>query len=211
MEITGEQLISAPRQRVWDALNDPQVLLYCVPGCEEMVRRSENELEAKVLTKIGPLRARFSGRVEMADVNAPESCTLLFEGGAGAVGMAQGQARVTLKDAAEGTHLHYAAEAAIGGKLGQIGGRLIDASVKKMADDFFRSLDAQLNPQAGTATAAATIPAADAASPVSVARRPERAAHAAAFSAGWSGEFQRLLWFVLGGAVGGALTHFIRF
>lgn len=213
LEITGEQLISAPRQRVWDSLNDPQVLRQCVPGCEEMVRLSDNKLEAKVLTKIGPLRARFSGRLEMADVNAPESCTLLFEGGAGSVGMAQGHVRVTLRDAAEGTHLHYAAEAAIGGKLGQIGGRLIDASVKKMADDFFRSLNLQLNPVLSTesATAVTAVLEGAAVGTSIAARRPERSAEPGTFSAGWSGEFQRLLWFMLGAAAGSALGHFIRF
>ena len=203
MDLTGEQLIAAPRQRVWEALNDPQILALCIPGCEEVVRLSDTAFEAKVLMKIGPLRARFSGRVEMSDIHAPASCTLLFEGGAGSVGMAHGQSRVTLDEEPEGTRLSYAAEAAIGGKLGQIGGRLIDASAKKMAGDFFSALERQLNPQAATTPEPAKASAPAVTRPAAV--------PGAVFAAGWSGELQRFFWLALGLVLGALAARGLPF
>jgi carbon monoxide dehydrogenase subunit G len=207
LELTGERIIAAPRSRVWESLNDPKVLVQCIPGCEEVVRLSDTRFEAKVLTKIGPLRARFSGRVEMSDIDAPCKCTVLFEGGAGSVGMAHGQSRVTLEETEDGTMLRYAAAASIGGKLGQIGGRLIDASVKKMADDFFRSLNDQLNPEP---SATQTVPSEQVT--VGMAMRPPQSAGenaAPQWAAGWSGEWQRFFWFALGVIVGGIVVHLL--
>lgn len=210
MELTGEQIIAAPRRQVWEALNDPRILSGCIPGCEEVVRRSDTEFEAKVLTKVGPLRARFSGRVEMRDIDAPAGCTLQFEGGAGPVGMARGHSRVTLEEVEGGTLLRYASEATIGGKLGQIGGRLIDASAKKMADDFFRALNDQLAP-----VAAPSAPTADAAPllspPAPPSRRSAAQAPASVGGQGWSGELQRFFWLAVGAGFGGAVGHLLRF
>lgn len=215
MELVGEQLIAAPRPRVWAALHDPAILRQCIPGCEDVTRLSETAYEARVLTRVGPLKARFSGRVEMTEIDEPAACTLLFEGGAGSVGMAQGQARVRLSDTTEGTHLSYAAEAAIGGKLGQIGGRLVEASARKIADDFFLSLNAQLRPENAVAAAATDesksgVPVRpDGASAASAApvRTP---ASTAAFTSGWGGEFQRLLWVAVGLLAGIGLAHLIH-
>lgn len=216
MELAGEQMIAAPRRRVWASLNDPQVLKACIPGCEEVVRVADNVFEARVLTRVGPLRARFSGRVEMTDIEEPARCTLVFEGGAGSVGMARGRSRVTLDETADGTRLTYAAEAAIGGKLGQIGGRLVDASARKMADDFFRALDGTLNPPT-PANDDAIVPAAVPVAGDAVASAAPRsaatgqgAAVGAVFSPGWSGEFQRLLWVVVGVAAGLGIAHFFH-
>lgn len=211
MELSGEQTIAAPRRRVWDSLHDPRILEKCIPGCEEVVRTGDSTFEARVLTRIGPLRARFSGRVEMTEIDEPAGCTLVFEGGAGSVGMAHGRSRVTLDEAPEGTRLTYSAEAAIGGKLGQIGGRLVDASAKKMADDFFRALDGQLNPP---------IPANDDA-PAAIASTAPTGIHppapvvapatGATFAAGWNGEFQRLLWLLVGAGAGAAIARLLPF
>lgn len=137
MELIGEQLISAPRQRVWEALNDPAILGRCIPGCEEVQKISETELHTRVMLKIGPVRARFTGKIFMLDIDAPSTCTLSFEGAGGAAGFAKGRSNVTLSEDGAGTRLSYSAQASVGGKLGQIGGRLIDSSAKKMADEFF--------------------------------------------------------------------------
>ncbi len=137
MELTGEQIIRAPRQTVWDALNDPAILARCVPGCEEIQKISDTEMHTRVTLKIGPVRARFAGKILMSDVNMPSSCTLTFEGSGGAAGFAKGRSGVRLTEEGQGTRLSYSVEASVGGKLGQIGGRLIDSSAKKMADEFF--------------------------------------------------------------------------
>jgi carbon monoxide dehydrogenase subunit G len=137
MELKGEQLIAAPVSKVWLGLNDVTVLHASIPGCEEIERISEEEVRAKVMFKIGPVRARFSGRLILSDIVPNASCSMAFEGSGGAAGFAKGKARVELIGAEEGTLVRYSTEASIGGKLGQIGGRLISASAKKIADDFF--------------------------------------------------------------------------
>ena len=205
MELAGEQTIAAPRPRVWASLNDPEVLRACIPGCEDVVRVDENIFEARVLTRVGPLKARFSGRVEMTDIEAPSRCTLIFEGGAGSIGMARGRSRVHLEETPEGTRLVYAAEAAIAGKLGQIGGRLIDASAKKMAEDFFRALDGELG-RAGAAvdgrpdpvSARAPVDPTPNAASIPVPTAAAGGAAVIVFATGWGGELQRLLWVVVG-------------
>jgi len=145
MELIGEQLIRAPRQRVWDALNDPKILGRCIPGCEEVQKISEIELHTRVMLKVGPVRARFSGKILMLDIEAPSTCTLSFEGAGGAAGFAKGRANVSLVDDGVGTRLSYSTQASVGGKLGQIGGRLIDSSAKKMADEFFVAFESVLS------------------------------------------------------------------
>ena len=214
MELTGEQRIAAPRLRVWESLNDPQVLKHCIPGCEDVIRHSDTAFEARVLTKVGPLRARFSGQVEMCDIDAPAGCTLRFEGGAGSVGMARGQSRVTLEEAPDGTLLRYTAEAAIGGKLSQIGGRLIDASARKMADDFFRAFNDRLT---GPAEPADEAPAAAQSQPqpppdqrADAPRQPAAPAAAVVHAGAWGGEFQRFFWLATGAVLGGVIGYLIH-
>jgi len=210
LQLTGEQMIAAPRERVWDSLNDPEILWRCIPGCEEVVRRSETEFEAKMLTKIGPLRARFSGRVEMRDIEAPSGCTLFFEGGANSMGMARGHSKVTLEEITGGTLLRYDTEAAIGGKLGQIGGRLIDASAQKMADEFFRALNSKIAPKGQPEPVSFEETASHVAPEPRAAAASQEAAAAASFRGGWSGEFQRLFWFALGAGLGGAVGYLLH-
>jgi len=137
MQMTGEYRIPAPRQAVWDALNDPEVLKRCIPGCDELNRTDDGGFEAKVTAKVGPVRAKFAGKVTLADLDPPNGYTISGQGQGGAAGFAKGGAKVNLSDDGEGTVLSYTVDATVGGKLAQIGSRLIDATSKKMADDFF--------------------------------------------------------------------------
>lgn len=212
MELTGDVLMNAPRDRVWAALNDPAVLQACIPGCEEVIDDSPTERRVRVMIKVGPVRARFQGKVTLSDVEAPERCVLSFEGSGGAAGMASGRSQVTLDTVSDGTRLGYTVKAAVGGKLGQIGGRMIDASAKQLADQFFAALQAQLEPLAPAETVPTVAPSlavADApgappaavptAAPASVApiARPVAALPPPA-AAPVAGEFSRVLWFLLG-------------
>ena len=198
MELTGAMLIAAPREKVWDALNDPNVLVHCIPGCEEVQQVSPTETHTRVLLKMGPVRARFVGKILMTEIRPAEGCTLNFQGSGGAAGFARGTSVVTLASEGEGTLLQYSATASVGGKLGQIGGRMIDASAKQMAEQFFSALQAQL--AGAPAIEAAEAPAL--ASPMAPAplRPPVSAVrHAAPLpSPLLIGEGVRALWFCLG-------------
>ncbi|MGD9510802.1 MAG: carbon monoxide dehydrogenase subunit G [Geminicoccaceae bacterium] len=142
MDMTGEYRISAPRQRVWEALNDPEVLKAAIPGCEELTKLSDHEMEAKVRAKVGPVSATFTGRVTLGDLNPPISYKISGEGKGGAAGYAKGGADVSLAEDGAGTVLSYNAKADVGGKLAQIGSRLIQGTARKMADDFFGKFSA---------------------------------------------------------------------
>lgn len=137
MEMSGEYRIPASRQTVWEALNDPEILKTCIPGCESLERTSENELTAKVTAKVGPVKAKFGGKVTLSDINPPNSYSISGEGTGGPAGFAKGGAKVTLEEDGGETILRYTAEAQVGGKLAQIGQRLIDGASKKIADEFF--------------------------------------------------------------------------
>lgn len=137
MQMTGEYRISAPRQKVWDALNDPEILKQCIPGCEELNKTDDGGFQAKVTAKVGPVRAKFSGKVELSEIDPPNGYTISGQGTGGAAGFAKGGAKVTLTEDGDTTILSYSVDASVGGKLAQIGSRLIDATSKKMAGDFF--------------------------------------------------------------------------
>ncbi len=137
MDMSGEYRIEASRDRVWAALNDPEILRQCIPGCEEIQKTSETELAAKVVAKVGPVKAKFAGKVTFSDVDPPNGYRISGEGSGGAAGFAKGGATVKLVEDGSGTLLSYKVDAHIGGKLAQIGSRLIDATSRKMADDFF--------------------------------------------------------------------------
>lgn len=188
MELNGDILITAARERVWQALNDPRVLLASIPGCEEVRQLSPAETHVRVLIKLGPVRARFVGKILMSEVRANEGCVLNFEGSGGAAGFAKGRSTVSLASEGGGTRLSYTAEASVGGKLGQIGGRMIDASAKQTADQFFQAFSAQLG--APVAAAAVTTEA----QPIAMATRTVAAPPAT------TGEGVRVLWFALGAA-----------
>jgi len=137
MELNGQQRIAAPRQKVWDALNDARVLKACIPGCESLTQDGDNAFDATVQAKVGPVRARFSGRVELSDIRPPESYRISGEGKGGVAGFAKGGADVTLIEDGDGTILDYAVKADVGGKLAQIGSRLVQSTANKYAADFF--------------------------------------------------------------------------
>ena len=165
MEFSGEYRIPAPRQKVWEALNDPAALKAAIPGCQEMEKVGDNELSAKVRAKVGPVSATFAGDVKLEDLNPPESYRLVGSGKGGAAGFAKGSAAVHLaEDGADTTILTYNAQADVGGKLAQLGSRLIQGTAKKYADDFFGNLSAQVaGPEAAIerpAVAAAPVPSA---------------------------------------------------
>jgi carbon monoxide dehydrogenase subunit G len=139
MDLTGEYRIPAPREAVWKALNDPEILKQSIPGCEEIQKLSDTEMNAKVTAKVGPVKASFSGKVTLSDLDPPNGYKISGEGQGGVAGFARGGAEVRLKpdETGAGTILTYTATAAVGGKLAQIGSRLIEGASKQMADQFF--------------------------------------------------------------------------
>ena len=137
MEMTGEQLIPLPQAETWKALNDPAVLKDCVPGCESIERTGDNEYEVVLTAKVGPVSAKFKGKMTVTESDPPRAYTLTFEGQGGAAGFAKGQASVSLAPQDGGTLLSYTAKASIGGKLAQVGSRLVDGVAKKLAGEFF--------------------------------------------------------------------------
>ena len=137
MDITGEFRIPASRERVWKALGDPQVLKECIPGCESMKRESEREFFAVIRSRIGPVNAKFDSRIELSHLVAPEAYTISGEGRGGAAGFGKGVAEVRLEGDGEETVLHYRAELQVGGKLAQIGSRLVAGATRKIVSDFF--------------------------------------------------------------------------
>lgn len=145
MELTGERLIPAPIETTWAALNDPETLKACIAGCESMERTGDDTYEAVVAQRIGPVSARFRGRLTMSDIDPPNGYKMAFDGQGGAAGFGKGSAVVRLTpDDGQTTRLTYEAKATVGGKLAQIGSRLVDAAASKVADDFFAAFEATL-------------------------------------------------------------------
>lgn len=149
MEMIGEQLIALPQQAVWDALNDPTILKQCIPGCETVEKTGADEYKMAMVAAIGPVKAKFSGKLTLTDVTAPSTYTMNFEGTGGVAGFGKGSCIVTLSAEGEGTKLSYNAKASVGGKIAQIGSRLVSGAAKKMADQFFVKFNAVLVPVAG--------------------------------------------------------------
>ena len=139
MELADEIIINAPKDQVYAALNDPVVLKQCIPGCEELIQHSDTELEAKVVLKVGPVKARFGGEVTLDKSGAPDAFSISGQGNGGAAGHAKGGADVTLTADGDTTILKYVAKAQIGGKIAQLGSRLIQSTAKKLAGKFFAS------------------------------------------------------------------------
>lgn len=161
MDMTGEYRIPAPRQTVWAALNDPETLKACIPGCESL-ETTGDEMTATVVAKIGPVKAKFSGKVRFENVDAPNGYSIVGEGQGGVAGFAKGGADVKLTEDGDGTLLAYTAKAQVGGKLAQLGSRLIDGTAKMMADQFFSAFTEKVGAAAAAAApeAAASAPAA---------------------------------------------------
>jgi carbon monoxide dehydrogenase subunit G len=147
MEMSGEQIIAAPQQAVWNALNDPQFLKACVPGCEAITPVADNQYEVLMVARVGPVSAKFKGKLTLSDIQPPNSYALAFEGQGGAAGFAKGSAKVSLAAQGITTKLSYDVKASVGGKLAQIGSRLVDAAARKVADDFFKGFNEKMSAQ----------------------------------------------------------------
>jgi hypothetical protein len=159
MEMTGEQSISLSQQRVWDALNDPAVLKECIAGCESLVKVSDDEFKIVMLAAVGPVRAKFTGKLLLRDLKAPDSYALVFEGSGGGAGFGKGTATIALSPDGSGTRLAYRANASVGGKLAQVGSRLIEGVARKMAEDFFTKFKKLLSPPVDAVPPRASLPA----------------------------------------------------
>jgi len=146
MQLIGERLIPAGLDRTWAALNDPEILKSCIAGCESLERTGDNAFAALVAVKVGPVSARFKGSLQMTKVQPPTGYTIVFEGQGGAAGFGKGSADVTLAAEGDATRLRYTAQAQVGGKMAQIGSRLVDATAGKLTDDFFRCFEERLRP-----------------------------------------------------------------
>jgi carbon monoxide dehydrogenase subunit G len=145
MEMTGEQLIPASQQQTWEALNDPKMLKECVPGCESIDPIGENQYQVLMVARVGPVSAKFKGKLTLSDIKPPNSYAIAFEGQGGPAGFAKGGANVRLSsEKGNETKLAYDVKASVGGKLAQIGSRLVDAAAKKVADDFFKNFNSKV-------------------------------------------------------------------
>jgi len=140
MDMSRSERIAAPRDNVWAALNDPAILKHCIPGCESIEKISDTKMTAKVTLKVGPVKASFAGRVTLSELDPPNGYKITGEGSGGVSGFAKGGATVNLKDDGGTTQLDYVVNAQIGGKLAQLGARLIDSAAKKIAGEFFSNL-----------------------------------------------------------------------
>ncbi|HSA81930.1 MAG TPA: carbon monoxide dehydrogenase subunit G [Geminicoccaceae bacterium] len=158
MQLAGEQRIAAPRSKVWAALNDPTVLKAAIPGCESLDQDGADSYSAVVVAKIGPVRARFKGRAALSNIRAPESYTISGEGAGGVAGMAKGAAELRLEDHGAETVLHYVVKADVGGKLAQVGSRLIESTARKYANDFFARFNDSVTSEAVTSDLAGAAP-----------------------------------------------------
>jgi carbon monoxide dehydrogenase subunit G len=149
MDMSGSQRIEASRQKVWEGLNNPEVLKQCIPGCESIELTSPTEMVAKAVLKVGPVKATFNGKVTLSDLDPPNGYTITGEGQGGVAGFAKGGATVRLEaDGEDATILHYDAKADVGGKIAQLGARLIDGTAKKLAGDFFEKFGQAIAPKA---------------------------------------------------------------
>lgn len=152
MDMQASRQLSVSQQQAWDALNDPDVLKLCIPGCNSIESTGENQYAIALSLKIGPVSAKFNGTITLSDIQAPESYTLAFEGKGGAAGFGKGTAKVTLTPNEQGCELGYTVHATVGGKIAQMGQRLIDGTAKSMADDFFKRFDQEMQRRYPSAT-----------------------------------------------------------
>lgn len=168
MEMQGKRQLAITQQQAWDALNDPAVLKLCIPGCEKIEATGDNQYSMAVALKIGPLAAKFAGKIALSDINPPQSYTIAFEGQGGPAGFGKGSANVQLTPNADGHELAYTVQASVGGKIAQVGQRLIDGVAKSMAEDFFKRFDDEMqrqHPEAYAQKALVGAPSAVASSP----------------------------------------------
>lgn len=162
MEMNGSRDLAVTQQQAWDALNDPEVLKACIPGCEKVEPTGENAYNVGMAVRIGPVAARFTGAIQLSDIQAPSSYKLNFEGQGGPAGFGKGASQVTLTPIDGGTRLDYTVDAQVGGKVAQLGQRLIDGAAKTLANDFFKRFDAEMTKRHGAQAAASPAGAASA-------------------------------------------------
>lgn len=187
MKLSDEKRIAAPRDAVWAGLNDPEILKASIPGCDSLEKTSDTGFEAVVRAKVGPVKAKFKGSVELSDLNPPESYRISGEGKGGAAGFAKGGATVTLVEDGDGTILKYDVDADVGGKLAQIGGRLLEGTTKKLAGEFFDNFEAALTGDNEPVSEVVAPPAIEA-QPVAAATR----------TVGEGGKNSRNMWLIIG-------------
>jgi carbon monoxide dehydrogenase subunit G len=159
MQMTGQRVLPVPPQQAWNALNDPEMLKACIPGCESIVETEADHFDVLMAARIGPVAAKFKGKLTRSDVMEPHSYKIAFDGQGGVAGFGKGSATVTLTPVEGGTQLDYDVSAQVGGKIAQIGSRLVDAAAAKIADEFFGAFESKLTEQAASAAAAATAAA----------------------------------------------------
>jgi carbon monoxide dehydrogenase subunit G len=164
MEMQGSRVLAVTQQQAWDAIIDPQVLQACIPGCERMEQTAPGQYTAMLAVRVGPVAARFNGKVALSEVQPPESCTITFDGQGGAAGFGRGSAKVRISPQDTGCELAYDAQAQVGGKIAQVGQRLVDGVARAMAEDFFKRFDQEMQRRHPGAQPAAAKPAAAAAS-----------------------------------------------
>jgi carbon monoxide dehydrogenase subunit G len=182
MELSETHTLRVSQQRAWDALNDTDILRACIPGCESIDPDGENAYAVALSASVGPVKARFKGRMQLTDIEAPNTYTIVFEGQGGAAGFGKGNARVTLEaDGESATKLTYTASAQVGGKLAQIGSRLVDGAARKIAGEFFKRFGAQVS---GAADGAANPDDGDTAAADAAAQNAESNEHADSESGG---------------------------
>ncbi|MFH5926774.1 CoxG family protein [Roseomonas xinghualingensis] len=185
MDMTGSRRIEAPRERVWEALNDPAVLQASIPGCESVERTGPDSFAAKVAVRIGPMSAKFGGKVTLSNVNPPAGYTITGEGQGGAMGFARGGADVSLvEEGPTTTTLNYNVKAQVGGKMAQLGARLVDSTARQMADQFFDRFAAQLAPAPATQTMTDSIAVPPTPTTASINTRANASAQAPATASG---------------------------
>lgn len=156
MQMQGSRQLSATAQQAWEALNDPEILKQCIPGCQKFELESENVYQTAAAIKVGPVSAKFTGKVELSDIQPPKSYTLKFEAQGGVAGHGKGISHVELAENDQGVELRYTVESQVGGKLAQLGQRLIDGAAKSMADDFFKRFEKALSEKTGSSDVEAT-------------------------------------------------------
>jgi carbon monoxide dehydrogenase subunit G len=207
MELTGEEMIAQPIQTVWDRLNDPAILKACISGCEEIVKVADNEYKVVLMAAVGPVKARFNGKLLLSDINPPISYSLIFEGTGGAAGFAKGGAQVWLSRDGPATKLAYNANAKIGGKIAQVGSRLIEGVARKIAAEFFARFN-EIVAQQAPAEAAAQSAVEPHAEPIRAVPPSMPAAEQAAVVQKKEGKVPAALWIVLAVVAVSLVTYF---
>lgn len=204
MKLEGERTIPATVERTWAALNDPETLKACIAGCDSLEKTADDEFLATMKVKIGPVNAGFRGKLKLSDIVPQQSYKIHFEGQGGAAGFGKGSADVTLRPDGDGTVLHYVANAQVGGKIAQIGSRLVDAAAGKIAEDFFAAFEARLTAEEPASAAADSGGPASAPEAATAPGAPPRPVPAAPDTGG-----SKALWWVVGIAVVAALAYWL--